>query len=161
MYEYPETLYVLKLKTPDHWYVGTTSRAWFRSHEEHLEGWGAKWTTKHGVDRVHKIWKLRPGASPSRTENEVVLFYMRHVAKDWRNVKGGGGLPLVEAGGRPRPLAELLGPRGVRGPTAHRLLLGAAADVAPLHACAVPELHLQGVGPVDFRLGFGRFEHSD
>ena len=86
---YPETLYVLKLKTPDHWYVGTTSREWFRRHDEHLEGWGAKWTSKHGVDRVHKIFKIKPGVNPTSIENMVVLFYMRHVAKDWRHVKGG------------------------------------------------------------------------
>ena len=86
---YPDTLYVLKLKTPDHYYVGTTSREWFRRHDEHLEGWGAKWTTKHGVEKVHKLFRITGDIGSQRMENMVVLFYMRHVAKDWRNVKGG------------------------------------------------------------------------
>ena len=85
---YDHSVYVLKLRTPDHWYVGSTYRQWWRRRDEHLEGWGSVWSAKHGVHSVHKLFKVAPHRSKD-TENEVVLFYMRHVAKDWRNVKGG------------------------------------------------------------------------
>ena len=86
---YKDTLYVLKLNTPDHWYVGTTSRLWDTRFEEHLNGFGSKWTGKHGVHSVHCRFRIGHEYSSSRMENEVTLFYMRHVAKNWRNVKGG------------------------------------------------------------------------
>ena len=86
---YRDTLYVLKLKTPDHWYIGTTNRIFESRMAEHLEGRGSVWTGRHGVDRVHRVWRIPLDYSTSRMENEVTLFYMRHVAKDWRNVKGG------------------------------------------------------------------------
>lgn len=86
---YPDTLYVLRLKTPDHYYVGTTSRAWFERHNEHLEGLGSKWTSKHGVHSVHKVFRINPCVRSIDMENQVVVYYMRHVAKDWRHVKGG------------------------------------------------------------------------
>ena len=40
---YRDTLYVLKLKTPDHWYIGTTNRIFESRMAEHLEGRGSVW----------------------------------------------------------------------------------------------------------------------
>ena len=86
---YKDTLYVLKLNTPDHWYIGTTCRMWETRCAEHLDGYGSKWTSRHGVAKVHRLFRIPEDYSSIRMENEVTLFYMRHVAKDWRNVKGG------------------------------------------------------------------------
>ena len=82
------TVYALKLRTPDHWYIGSTYRAWHLRLAEHVEGYGSVWSQKHGFGSVHKKFTV-PGHRANRMENETVLFYMRHVAKDWRNVKGG------------------------------------------------------------------------
>ena len=49
-------LYCLKCKTPDRYYVGTTEVwRWHERHREHTSNQGAKWTQKHGVQKV--MWK--------------------------------------------------------------------------------------------------------
>ena len=50
---YDHSVYVLKLRTPDHWYVGSTYRQWWRRRDEHLEGWGSvakDWRNVKGGD---------------------------------------------------------------------------------------------------------------
>lgn len=89
MFKHKDILYVLKLRTPDHWYVGTTSRAWHERFEEHLNGTACVWTKMHPVHKVHACFRIPHDYSTTRMENEVTLHLMRHVAKDWRNVKGG------------------------------------------------------------------------
>ena len=41
------------------------------------------------MERVHVVFRIPHEYSTTRMENEVTLHFMRHVAKDWRNVKGG------------------------------------------------------------------------
>ena len=46
----------MKCKTPDRYYVGTTEVwRWHERHREHTSNQGAKWTQKHGVEKV--MWK--------------------------------------------------------------------------------------------------------
>ena len=65
---YRDTLYVLKLKTPDHWYIGTTNRIFESRMAEHLEGRGSVWTGRHGVDKVHRVLRVPLDYSTSRLE---------------------------------------------------------------------------------------------
>ena len=63
-------LYCLKCKTPGRYYVGTTELwRWALRHEEHVSGNGAKWTQRHGVERV--MWKrIVPSKDARRLEDE-------------------------------------------------------------------------------------------
>ena len=88
-FKHKDICYVLKLKTPDHWYVGTTSRAWHERLAEHKQGTACRWTKMHPMERVHRVFRIPHEYNSNRMENEVTLHFMRHVAKDWRNVKGG------------------------------------------------------------------------
>ena len=45
-------LYVLRLKPGCYYYIGTTTRTFKERLQEHLDGYGSKWSTKHGVHSV-------------------------------------------------------------------------------------------------------------
>ena len=65
-----KTLYCLKMRTEHRWYIGQTPIDRFSTRlDEHRYHRGAKWTTKHGVDRV--VW-TRPVSDDEvdRTEDE-------------------------------------------------------------------------------------------
>ena len=45
-------VYVVQCKTPGYFYVGSTSRLPYLREQEHKDGWGSKWTEKHGFERM-------------------------------------------------------------------------------------------------------------
>ena len=72
----PCTLYVMKCKTPNTYYVGTTIRPLYVRLREHFGGYGCKWTRRHGVTRCIAKWEVGYGEA-SRIENRVMLYYAR------------------------------------------------------------------------------------
>lgn len=79
-------LYVLKLKKPNYFYVGTTIRALEARLKEHREGWGSKWSTRYGYDEVVESYEVDI-AKASTLENQKVIEYMDKYG--WRGVRGG------------------------------------------------------------------------
>lgn len=79
-------LYVLKLETPNHFYVGTTIRALEARLKEHREGWGSIWSTRHGFHSVVESYEV-PLCSASTLENEKVIEYMDRFG--WQGIRGG------------------------------------------------------------------------
>lgn len=72
----PCTLYVIQCKSPRTYYVGTTYRHKKKRFDEHFEGWGSRWTQRHGCRRVVASWEV-PLAEASQLENEVYMHYAR------------------------------------------------------------------------------------
>ena len=82
---YPR-VYVCELKTPDHFYVGTTLRLPHHREREHAEGWGSMFTTKHGFKSMLFAKLVQPGTA-SRLEDDLTVELMcRH---GWGSVRGG------------------------------------------------------------------------
>ena len=74
MFNTPTTLYVVECNTPGHYYVGTTYRLCEKRFKEHFEGWGCRWTIKHGCKRiVHKETVRRERASQLENEKWMEL----------------------------------------------------------------------------------------
>ena len=81
------TLYVIRCKTRDHYYVGTTLRPLcMRIREHEVENAGSLWTRIHGFDRVEEAYVV-PNHRASQIENDVTIEYMRRYG--YRNVRGG------------------------------------------------------------------------
>ena len=131
---YPR-IYVCELQTPNHFYVGTTQREpWHREHE-HAEGWGAKFTTKHGFKSMLFAKLVQPGTA-SRLEDDLTLALMCRYG--WGACRGGDRTAQKEAVLRRYlpPCLRSLGPR----------------DVLPLHRRPVSKL------PAELRALVDRFE---
>ena len=79
-------LYVLRLKPGCYYYIGTTLRPFKDRLQEHLDGYGSKWTTKHGVQSVVSVTEI-PIAGASQVEDETTIEYMRR--HGCQNVRGG------------------------------------------------------------------------
>ena len=78
------TLYVIRCKTRDHYYVGTTLRPLcIRIREHEVENAGSLWTRIHGFDRVEEAYVV-PNHKASQIENDVTIEYMRRYG--YRNV---------------------------------------------------------------------------
>ena len=82
----PVTLYVVQCETPKTYYVGTTYRHKKKRYAEHFEGWGCKWTKRHGCRRIVASWST-PRAGASQAENEVWMHYARIYGPE--RVRGG------------------------------------------------------------------------
>jgi len=80
------TLYVVECETPNTFYVGTTYRHPSKRYREHFEGWGCKWTRRHGCKRILASWEVNP-ATASRDENDVWMHYARIYGAE--RVRGG------------------------------------------------------------------------
>ena len=81
------TLYVIRCKTRDHYYVGTTLRPLcMRIREHEVENAGSLWTRIHGFDRVEEAYVV-PNHRASQIENDVTIEYMRRYG--YRKVRGG------------------------------------------------------------------------
>ena len=83
---YPVTLYVIQCKTPRTYYVGTTYRRAQSRYREHFEGWGCKWTERHGAKRVVSSFRV-PNENASQMENEVWMHLARIYGPE--RVRGG------------------------------------------------------------------------
>ena len=94
------TLYVIRCKTRDHYYVGTTLRPLcIRIREHEVENAGSLWTRIHGFDRVEEAYVV-PNHKASQIENDVTIEYMRrygyrlHVhEKRWEHVVAPARVP--------------------------------------------------------------------
>ena len=120
---YPR-VYGCELKTPDHFYVGTTLRLPHHREREHAEGNGAKFTTKHGFKRMLFAQLVEPGTS-ARLEDDLTVALMCRYG--WGACRGGDRTAQMESVLQRWYLPEclkLLGPR----------------DVLPLHLRPVSEL---------------------
>lgn len=78
--------YAIALRTPGHFYIGTTTRPWGVRLEEHRQGKYCKWTSKHGFRKCLWYREIDP-AKQFEIENEVTLWYMRRYG--WQGVRGG------------------------------------------------------------------------
>lgn len=134
MCPYPR-VYVCELKTPDHFYVGTTLREPHHRQREHAEGWGAKFTSKHGFKRMLFAQLVEPGTS-ARLEDDLTLALMYRYG--WGACRGGDRTAQKESVLREYlpPCLQTLGPR----------------DVLPLHRRPVSQL------PAELRTLVDRFE---
>ena len=74
---YPR-IYVCELNSPDHFYVGTTLRLPYEREREHREGWGSKFTKKHGFKEMlfHKL--LREGTSSTLEQDLTIALMCRY-----------------------------------------------------------------------------------
>ena len=82
----PMTLYIIECETPDHYYVGTTYRVATKRFQEHFDGYGCRWTRKHGCKKVifsETIDRERA----SQLENEKWMDLARKFGPE--NVRGG------------------------------------------------------------------------
>ena len=134
MCPYPR-VYVCELKTPDHFYVGTTLREPHHRALEHAEGNGSKFTSKHGFKRMLFAQLVEPGTA-SRLEDDLTLALMYRYG--WGACRGGDRTAQKEHVLRrflPKAL-QTLGPR----------------DVLPLHLRPVSEL------PAELGALINRFE---
>jgi len=55
--------------TPNTFYVGTTYRTKEKRFQEHFEGWGCRWTRKHGCKKIIFTTEVDRGEA-SQLENE-------------------------------------------------------------------------------------------
>ena len=83
---HPTTLYVLKMKTPGKYYVGTTTRHKLTRIGEHRASMYCKWTQKHGFRRVLKAFSIPPNRQ-QKIEKDVWMHYARIYGP--HNVRGG------------------------------------------------------------------------
>ena len=60
---HPTTLYILKMKSPKKYYVGTTTRHFLTRLGEHRNHMYCKWTRKHGLGRVVTRFSIDPKGS--------------------------------------------------------------------------------------------------
>ena len=83
---HPTTLYILKMKTPKKYYVGTTTRHFLTRLGEHRNHMYCKWTRKHGLGRVVTKFSIDPKRCHA-IENDVWM----HLARQYgpHNVRGG------------------------------------------------------------------------
>ena len=89
-----ERLYVVQCCTPDHFYVGLSSREIFdldgTAHgarlREHASGSGARFTTKHGYGSCG-FHAVVPNAHASTREDDMTRYLMARYG--WQNVRGG------------------------------------------------------------------------
>ena len=134
MCPYPR-VYVCELETPNHFYVGTTLREAHHREREHAEGWGAKFTSKHGFKRMLFAQRVKPGTS-ARLEDDLTLALMYRYG--WGACRGGDRTAQKESVLRQYlpPCLQALGPR----------------DVLPLHRRPVSQL------PAELRTLVDRFE---
>jgi len=80
-------VYALKLKTPDHYYVGSTPVHRFEERmREHAVDFGCKWTQRHGVDSLVGKFKCLECMS-NDLEQEVTAMFVRKYGL--RGVRGG------------------------------------------------------------------------
>ena len=85
MSEYPCTLYVLQLKDKK-WYVGSTVCSGAYRVQQHRDGYGSKWTSKHPLVRVATQYFV--SAERAQHEENMVWWWLaeRYGA---HNVRGG------------------------------------------------------------------------
>ena len=90
-----ERLYVVRCCTPDHFYVGLSSReifdlpdgvAYGARLQEHASGSGARFTTKHGYDSC-VLHAVVPIAHASTLEDDMTRYLMARYG--WQAVRGG------------------------------------------------------------------------
>jgi predicted GIY-YIG superfamily endonuclease len=86
-------LYVLRLKPGCYYYIGTTTRTFKERLQEHLDGYGSKWSTKHGVHSVVSVTEI-PIAGASQVEDETTIEYMRRYG--CQNVRGGKYVRVID-----------------------------------------------------------------
>jgi len=79
-------VYVAELKSPNHFYVGTTLRLPYMREKEHAEGWGAQFTKLHGFHRM-LVMELVPVHMSGKLEDELTVELMCRYG--WGNVRGG------------------------------------------------------------------------
>ena len=115
-------VYVVQCKTPGYFYVGSTSRLPYVREAEHREGWGCKWTIKHGFERM-VLMMVVPQHLCARLEDELTVWLQCRYG--YRFVRGGNRTATSEKKLRRwlHPCNRLLGP----------------TDVLPLHARPVSE----------------------
>ena len=78
-------VYVIKCKTPAHYYVGSSFRWPGAREEEHSTG-HCVWTCRHGIDRyVKKV--VVPFGDMERIENEFTMYFCARYG--WEGVRGG------------------------------------------------------------------------
>ena len=82
----PMTLYVIRCVTPNHFYVGTTLRDYNIRYQEHKDGYGSRWTARHGCRNTVTRFTVECSRSAQK-ENEVWMFYARRYGPE--NVRGG------------------------------------------------------------------------
>ena len=83
---YPTTLYVIECESPGRYYVGTTYRSREKRFKEHFEGWGCRWTRKHGCKRIVHTETIDRSIA-SNLENKKWLELARQHGPE--NVRGG------------------------------------------------------------------------
>jgi len=99
-------LYVVRCKTPDHYYCGTTLREMHYRLAEHAGGYGSKFTTKHGYDGC-VFSQVVVNAKSSRLEDDMTKYLMSRYG--WANCRGGNFVrsrPDMETFWLPREFRE-------------------------------------------------------
>ena len=62
-------VYVIECETSGYFYVGSTVRLPHEREQEHREGWGSHWTSRHGFKRM-LVMEMVPGPACDRLEDD-------------------------------------------------------------------------------------------
>ena len=110
-------VYVAECETPGYFYVGSTVRLPHEREQEHREGWGSHWTSRHGFKRMI-VMEMVPGPACDTLEDDLTVWLQCRYG--WRFVRGGKRTATQEHKLRRwlHPCNQLLGP----------------TDVLPLHS---------------------------
>ncbi|MCX6819619.1 MAG: GIY-YIG nuclease family protein [Candidatus Aenigmarchaeota archaeon] len=87
------SVYVLKCKTPNHYYIGIT-RDFSKRFYYHIKKEGSRFTQVHGVDKIEKVIKLDSLEEAKKKEKELTIEYMKKFGSS--NVAGAGYSQLVK-----------------------------------------------------------------
>ena len=79
-------LYVLRLKPEGYYYIGITLRPFKMRLQEHKDGYGSKWSSKHGFHSVVEE-QVIPIHEASYREDQKTIEYMRRFGH--QGVRGG------------------------------------------------------------------------
>jgi len=79
-------LYVVRCKTPNHFYCGTTTRIIYDRLDEHAQGHGSRFTKKHGYQDCVFSQIVDNGHS-STLENDMTRYLMSRYG--WASCRGG------------------------------------------------------------------------
>ena len=66
-------VYVAECETPGYFYVGSTVRLPHEREQEHREGWGSHWTSRHGFKRMI-VMEMVPGPACDTLEDDLTVW---------------------------------------------------------------------------------------
>ena len=86
-------VYIVECQTPGYFYVGSTSRVPYLREDEHRNGHGSHWTSKHGFKRM-LFMKVVPQEICQQLEDDLTVWLQATLG--YRFVRGGNRVATSE-----------------------------------------------------------------